>query len=212
MYWATRGRLEDALNEMRLARDLDPLSLDIGMKLGLIHFYSRQYDEAIAEYKKVIDLDPHYSVSHYMLGATYFVQRDFANAARELKVSSGLVNDREPLAFGLYAAARARMGDDATARYVQADIAQRLHKEYICPTSMAVFYMGLGRLDEAHPWIEEMFRDHLLDALLVNVNPQFDPVRSDRRLVSLLRSVKQRSGFVENRNSAWFVVPPRPAN
>jgi DNA-binding winged helix-turn-helix (wHTH) protein/tetratricopeptide (TPR) repeat protein len=184
IFLATRGRLRDALREMEIARDLDPVSLDIAMKLGLIRYYLRQYPEAIAEYKKVIELDPHYSVAHYMLGVTYFVEGDFKNAARELKESSGLVNDREPLAYGLYTAARFRMGDEASARSVRREFDERSRKEFISPTSMAVFCIGLGRLDQSLDWIDRMFQDHMLDALLVNVDPLFDPVRSDRRVVA----------------------------
>jgi tetratricopeptide (TPR) repeat protein len=184
IFLATRGRLRDALREMEIARDLDPVSLDIAMKLGLIRYYLRQYPEAIAEYKKVIELDPHYSVAHYMLGVTYFVEGDFKNAARELKESSGLVNDREPLAYGLYTAARFRMGDEASARAARREFDERSRKEFISPTSMAVFCIGLGRLDQSLDWIDRMFQDHMLEALLVNVDPLFDPVRSDRRVVA----------------------------
>jgi tetratricopeptide (TPR) repeat protein len=212
IFLATQSRLEDALKEMQRARDLDPLSLDIGMELGLMHYYLREYREAIAEYTKVIDLDSHYSVAHYMLGVTYFVQSDYASAVRELKESSGLVNNREPLAYGLYAAARFRMGDDTAARLVQADIKKRLHHEYISPAGMALFYIGLGQKDRALGWVEQIFRDRLLEALLVNVDPLYDPIRGDRRLLALIGRVNSTAQLAGNRPSAWAGAPATSGN
>jgi DNA-binding winged helix-turn-helix (wHTH) protein/Tfp pilus assembly protein PilF len=206
-YLAANSRLQDSVKEMRIARDLDPLSLDIGMSLGLLLYYSRQYADAIVEYKKVIDLDPHYSVAHYFLGATYFVQQDFERAIPELKESSRLVNDSEPLALGLFAAARARTGEEATARSVEAELHKRSRQQYISATSMAVFYIAMGQPEQALNWIEQMFHDHDFGAVFANIDPIFDPVHSDRRFLALLHQVYGRANPSFAQSSAFLPAP-----
>jgi DNA-binding winged helix-turn-helix (wHTH) protein/tetratricopeptide (TPR) repeat protein len=192
-YLAATGKLQEALMEMRRARDLDPLSLNIGIEVGRMLFYSRQYPEAMAEYRKVIDLDPHYSVAHYYLGMAFLVQRDFKNAILELGESSRLVNNREPLALGLYAAARAGDGDELTPQSVLAELRRRSLKEYISPLSIGLLYLHLGQPSQAMDWIEKMFRDHIVTSIFSEVDPLFDPLRNNPRFLALSRSVRAKS-------------------
>lgn len=188
-YFAATSDFPNALREVRIARDLDPLSFDIGTTLGLIYFYARQYDQAMAEYRKLIDLDPHYSVAHYRLGETYFVQGDYQRAIPELQESSRLVNDREPLALGLYAAARARNGDRAGAQAILSELLARSRKEYISPVGVGLLYLALDQENEAMQWIDKMFQDRIVTAVFAGVNPLFDSLRSDPRFVAYLKQV-----------------------
>jgi DNA-binding winged helix-turn-helix (wHTH) protein len=192
-YLAATGKLGDALMEMRRARDLDPLSLNIGIDVGRMFYYSRKYPETIAEYRKVIELDPHYSVAHYYLGIAYFVQSDFKNAIQELGESSRLVGDREPLAFGLYAAARAKNGDRAFAESVLAQLLERSTKEYVSPLSLAWLYLNLGQRVQALDWFEKTFRDHIITSVFSGVEPLFDQVRNEPRFQAFSRRVLARS-------------------
>ncbi|MGD1098473.1 MAG: winged helix-turn-helix domain-containing protein [Bryobacteraceae bacterium] len=192
-YLAATGKLQDALREVRIAHELDPLSLDIGVTVGRMLYYARQYDEAMAEYRKIIDLDPHYSVAYYYLGTAYFVQGDFQHAIPELEASSKLVHDREPLALGLYAAARARNGDQAGAQAILAELCERSQMEYVSPVGIAFLYMGLG--DELHAldWIEKTFKNHLINAVYAGVDPIYDSLRSNPRFAAQLRLVNIKS-------------------
>jgi Flp pilus assembly protein TadD len=192
-YLTTTGDFGNALREVRTARDLDPLSFDIGDTVGLILFFSRKYDDAMNEFRKLIDLDPHYSVAHYRLGAVYFVQGDFKRAIPQLKESSRLVSNREPLALGLYAAALARSGDRSTAQTILAGLLARSRREYISPTGIALLYMALGDENEAVKWMDKMFQDHIVTAVYASVNPLFDSFRSDPRFVAHLKEVNAKA-------------------
>ncbi len=186
---AATGRLDSALREVRIAHDLDPLSLDIGVTLGRILYYARRYGEAMTEYRKLVDLDPHYSVAYYYLGQAYFVQGDYAHAMEAFKSSSSLVNDREPMALGLYAAARARDGDPEGARAILAALRARSRKEYVSPLGIAFVYMGLGDGDGALECIEKAFQEHMVTAVYAAVDPLFDSVRSSPRFAAQVKRV-----------------------
>ena len=52
MYLVAMSRFDQALDEMRLALELDPASLAINTGVGRVLFYARRYREAAAQYQK----------------------------------------------------------------------------------------------------------------------------------------------------------------
>jgi TolB-like protein len=69
-----RGRAEEAAAEGLRAVQLEPLSLALQWTAGMAHYFSRQYDKAIALSEKILELDPRFAPSHYTLGLV-FVQK-----------------------------------------------------------------------------------------------------------------------------------------
>jgi tetratricopeptide (TPR) repeat protein len=191
-YFEMSANFPEALREARRARDLDPLSLDVDSTVGWILLYSRKYEESIAEFRKLVDLDPHYSVAHYCIGAAYYALGDFEKAIPELETSSRLVNDREPSALGLYAAAKAQMGNRAEAEGILNAMLQRSGKEFVSPVGPALIYLGLGNKDSALQWLDKMFQEHLPAALFAGVNPLYDPVRSSPEFLAQLSRINGR--------------------
>jgi DNA-binding winged helix-turn-helix (wHTH) protein/cytochrome c-type biogenesis protein CcmH/NrfG len=189
MYLAAKGSSGEALRELRIASDLDPVSLRVGVFLGEVLYYARQYREAIDQFRKVINLDPKVPVAHYDLGAAYYVQQDYPAAIQELEEALGLGENRDPQALGLYAAARARNGDEAGARMILAQLQKRSTEEYVSAYGIALAHIGLGDHDLALESARQMFRDHQVNALFAGVEPLFDPLRSDPRFVALLPDI-----------------------
>src|SRR5262249_10143305 len=52
------GRLDEAMLHLKRAQELDPLSLNVGTRLGVDLSLARQYDQAISQFQKVIEMDP----------------------------------------------------------------------------------------------------------------------------------------------------------
>ena len=55
---AARGRTEEAVTEIKRARQHDPLSFLINREVGRMLYYARRYDEALAELKQAADMQP----------------------------------------------------------------------------------------------------------------------------------------------------------
>ena len=187
MYLASQRRFDESLEQMRTARDLEPVSLYMALSVGRVLYYSRRYSEAIAEYKKVIDLDPHFSSAHYYLGLVYFSQAKFNDAEREFDRAATLVNGREPLTTGLHAAVLAREGRTSEAQAEVAKLLERSRKEYVSPLSIGFAYMGLGERANALDWIERMFQDHIVTAVFTGIDPVFDSLRAETRFAKLVQ-------------------------
>jgi non-specific serine/threonine protein kinase len=70
-YLVIFDRLDEAIAEHKLARDLDPLrALNTGW-LGDLYNYAGRYDEAIVEAKKAIELNPKFWPSYKILSRAY---------------------------------------------------------------------------------------------------------------------------------------------
>ena len=54
---------------------------------------------------------------------------------------------------------------------------------------MAVFYLGLGRMDECFTWLEKAYEDRDVRLSFLRVDPKWDAARSDPRFVSILKRI-----------------------
>ncbi len=68
---AALGRLEEALAEIRRAQLVDPLSAAVNATAAWILYFSRQYEQAIAQCATTIELHPSFSQAYLYLGLAY---------------------------------------------------------------------------------------------------------------------------------------------
>ena len=84
-YLACMGRLEEALAFAERARHLDPVSPSAQMNVGVILYFARRYDEAIAAIRETLDLAPDFGPAHVMLGRVYVAKGMPDRAVEELE-------------------------------------------------------------------------------------------------------------------------------
>lgn len=63
-FLASVGRIDEALAEVRRARELDPMSLIVKANVGVIYYFGRRYDQAIEELTKLLQENPDFRVAH----------------------------------------------------------------------------------------------------------------------------------------------------
>ncbi len=185
-------RHDEALNEMKQAQELDPLSLEKLAAIGEVLYYRRDHDKAIEQYRKALEMDPNSGFSHWALARTYIEKSMYDDAIASLQRAIALSGDSpdEPASLS-YAYARA--GKIPEARRVMDELEKRAKRTYISPSVVAVMYAGLGDRDKAFALLDKACdeRDSLL--VFLKVEPSFDPLRSDARFERLLRRV----GFLQ---------------
>jgi len=177
-----RGEFDRALDEMNRGRQLDPLSEGAHKSLGSIYYYRGQYDEAAAEEQEALRLDPTFFSARALLGAIYERQGRYQAAIAEFQKIAASV----PIAHA-YAAS----GDARKAREILHEFQKQARDlAYVPHKAFAIVYVGLGEYDAA---IEELEKgDQAGEAMdHINVEPRFQPLRSNARFVALLR----RHGF-----------------
>jgi len=60
------GRHTEALEEMKRAQELDPLSPAIATFIGKAYYYAGNNEEAIRQYRKVLDSDPSFPMAQLL--------------------------------------------------------------------------------------------------------------------------------------------------
>jgi len=182
-----RGRFDDALREIRLARDLDPVSLIINTNVGNTLYWARRYQEAIVELQKALAFDAAFPATHTNLAQVYVQTHAYAEAIAEFKKARllGGVSLVEAYLAHVYAVS----GQGGEARKLLDDLADPSRPTHISPFDIALVYVGLGDHDEAFAWLEKAYNERERDMLSLKVNPVLDPLRSDPRFVDLMRRV-----------------------
>jgi adenylate cyclase len=192
------GRLDEALEEFRLAVELDPLSRLMHHYLTETLYYARRYDEAVKECKKILDFDPSRSATHVVLGLIYFHKSMFSDALKELEeVPISLASDDANL-LSAVACAYSFLDKKADALRMVDRLERMSTERYVAPDLIARVYLALGDKEKSFDLfsraIEEQSSTLVQDLMY---DPIFDNVRSDPRFRSLL----VRVGLEAPRNS-----------
>lgn len=178
----TRGRVDEAIAEMKRAVELDPLSLIINTNLGRTYFLARQYDKALEQYRKTLDLEPAFPRAHDRLQEVY-EQRGAYNEA---------IADMEKVNPAVGARVKAAFEKNGIKGYWQERIAldqEQSQRAYSPAYFTAAKYAALGDSAQALTWLEKAYEDRDTWLVSIKIDPIFDGIRSDPRFVSLLRNM-----------------------
>ncbi|MGB8509212.1 MAG: protein kinase, partial [Pyrinomonadaceae bacterium] len=183
-----RGRLDEAVVEMRRAQELNPLSLMEKSMTGWICYQARRYEQAVEEINKALAMDHDFGNGHMILGCVYERMGLYDEAIRVLGKAVELMGGSTiPLWFLGHALAVSGRRDEALE--IVARLQNPARDAYVSPYYFALIYAGLNERDEAFDWLEKAFeaRDEWL--IWLGTEPKLDDLRSDPRFADLLRRV-----------------------
>jgi TolB-like protein/tetratricopeptide (TPR) repeat protein len=184
----SRGRFDEALQEVLAARSLDPLSLIVNTNVGWVLYRAGRNDEAIAEYRKALELDPTYLQGHMRLAESYRHAGRFGEAIveaeRVVELSNRNLGSVVALELLRLQAGRANDFDRRITELIAG-----LPQTYTSPGAIANFYFGAGRNEEGFRWLDRAFRERTNNMVYLTVEPVYDGVRDDPRFQALVRAV-----------------------
>ena len=174
-------RFAEALDQLRLAKDRDPVSVMTNWQMANELFYSGQYDAAMAQANRTLELDPSHSWSFRTLGQCLeAVGRQDEAIAAYLKAGQ--------VALGHLGRAYAVAGRQAEARQlVEALIRQPVDGTNHNGVAIAFILTGLGETAEAMEWLERTRRDGVRLPFSLRIAPQWDALRANRSFTALLK-------------------------
>ena len=187
-YLDIMGRFEEASRQHQITRELDPLML-IGFYIRGDHFlFLRQYDQAIAEFRAALDLDPNFFIAHRGLAKAYKSKGMEKESVSEWEQEDMLAGN--PKGVKVTKIAYANGGYKGLLKAWLKDVQHRERAEgtYIGYSEDAWMQVQLGNKDLALEALEKAFAEGE-DLGLLNVEPEWDPIRSDPRFQDLLRRV-----------------------
>jgi TolB-like protein/Tfp pilus assembly protein PilF len=187
-FLSSQRRFDEAIREVLIGRDLDPLSLIVSTNVGWVYYRARRNEEAIAEYKRGLALDPDYVQAHIRLADAYASAGRWDDAITEaetvVRLSNGNLANRLLLEQTKLLARRPNEFE----RRLTELIAQIPH-QYFSPGTIANAYFAVGRNEEGFVWLERAYQARTNNVAYLAVEPVYDRVRDDSRFVALTRAV-----------------------
>jgi tetratricopeptide (TPR) repeat protein len=186
------SRNQEAFAEMQRALNPDPLSPRFGFWLGWFHFFTRQYDAALKQFRKTLELDSNLPILHEYLGYTYEKKQMHKEAIAEWSKGLRLIGADEDAS--LLERTYTESGFDAALRALAQKRVETFKEktgrgEYVPAHEYVVAYMRLDDKEQAFAWLAKAFAERNRFAFEITVNPIFDPLRSDPRFKNIVASL-----------------------
>ncbi len=187
MYYASFlhsvGRAEEALAQLAVATEIDPLT-PTGVLSGRIYVDVGRPEPAVRVLEREIELDPRRDLAHQLLAHAYLQLDRPAEAIASMQRAAALsgARDRAQLAY-VYA----RVGASQEARQVLESLLRTGEPLERLGFHLAMAYSALGERDEAFRWLEAGYEEHAASMNLLAVSAGFESLRSDPRFADLLR-------------------------
>jgi len=187
LYFDTMGQAEEAIAEMRRARELDPLSLDINAQLGVAYRDGRHYDQAVEQCRKTLELDPNFEMAHWCLGLAYVGKGMYEEAVQELRTA--VATGGCPCKLAALGYTYAITGERAPAQGILRDLKIKAEQGYELSYLIAEVYAGLRDYGQAFQWLNKAYNHRDSQLSWLKLDPLIDNLRSDPRLADLMHRV-----------------------
>jgi Tfp pilus assembly protein PilF len=192
-YLVITNRLDEAIAEARIARDLDPTSASIQRSLGWVHYYARQPGPSLAELERALGLNPTSDETLWIMGLSLVQLGRYDEAERALRESHA--NSRAYLhALASLAALAAIRGQSAEARAILGEIETAARSHYVSPVDFVRVYVALGDRGPAFEFMELAYAERRGWLCYLNVDPALDSVRDDPRFRALAARMRFAGG------------------
>ena len=183
-FYAAIGEREKALTYLRRTAKIDPTSLWVSNFACEIYRYFGLTDEAMAAGERSLQLDPTFAYSEPLLAALYREMGRFDDAIALYKKSQDL-SGRVP--FGL-AITYAKMKRREEAKEIlKAACASR--GSYTPGDAIAHVHVVLEEYEDAIRELARAYDEHSSSLHFIGIAPEFAPLRSDKRFVSIVKKI-----------------------
>jgi TolB-like protein/Flp pilus assembly protein TadD len=148
------GRYEDALREVRRARELDPILIQSDVATTLLR--AGRINEALEEARRACRDEPGWPRCHSILGWTLIFHGDKAEGIAALEHAVAL-SPATTLFLSQLGQACAVTGNVQRAREILQQLHDRAECGFVSPYHFAYVHTGLGEADAAIEWLEKAF-------------------------------------------------------
>ncbi|HEY8669106.1 MAG TPA: protein kinase [Tepidisphaeraceae bacterium] len=183
-YLRPRGRLEEALAELKLLRERDPLSVMARNELSLMLFLMRDYEASAAMAQQALDLEPNHNLALLQLVRVRLAQNRFEEA---ITLAEQTADRKWLVSLAHLVAAYQAAGRSTDAQTCLAEMhALAAQLGYVHATPFATTYAALGEVEPAMEWVEKAIELREPMITLLKTWPVFDPLRSHPRYPAML--------------------------
>ncbi len=172
---------------MKMAQELDPLSVRIRYESGWVYYCSRRYDRAIDWYREALSMDSNSAPAHRRIALAFAQKGMLKEAVAELGKALEI---REDAAYEsdlgwLYAT----MGMKSEVQKALNKLQELSKRRYVSPCYAARIYAGLGDKEHMFQLLEKAYQEHSDRLLDLQEDPVFDSYRTEPQFLDLIHRV-----------------------
>ena len=185
----TQDRRDEGFTQMRITRELDPMSpvyntLEAGYLLS-----ADRRDEAKVRLNRALDIAPGFWAAHCTQALLDLADHKTDQAIAELRRGVELADGTSrPLALlGMHLA---RIGQREEARDILGRLLTLAKSRYVSPSSIAVMHAGLGEVKLALDALDEAYLSRDTRLVFLKDDPRLASLRQEPRFVALMHKLK----------------------
>ncbi len=182
---AAAGRLDEAVEQARAARDREPLVPERHTNLGIVRYYARDFDGALVEMDRALAIAPNYALGHHGRGRVLAALGRHDEAIHSIQKALAVSDNPGWWAtLGVTYAKAGRIRELESVLQKLRDFEQR--GTFVSVDQYAYIAAHQGRLDEAFRLLDEAVDRRMTNVLWLAVDPRADALRADPRFGRLI--------------------------
>ena len=184
-----QDRTDEGFVQMRMARELDPMSPVLNTLEAAYLLEAGRRDEARARLDRALDIAPRFWLAHCTQGLLFLADHQPDNAIAAMRRAVALADGTSrPLA--LLGICLARLGQTDEARTIRDQLRALEQARYVPPTSLAAVYAALGEMEPALDALDRAFLTRDTRLTFLKDDPRLAGLRKEPRFVALLHTLK----------------------
>ena len=186
LFLAAVGRLNESLQKVRRAQELDPVSPDANAGLANVLYLARNYDEAIRYCERALALEPNFLDALVLLGLCYEQKGMLADAIDQFrKAKDANAESTEPLELLAHTCAISGQKDEARALLTELQSSQKPNSLH--PYHVALIYAALNQKDQAFEWLAKPYANWTERLRMLRFDPRMDRLKTDSRFAAIVQ-------------------------
>ena len=184
-----QDRLDEGFAQLRMARELDPMSSVFNTLEAPYLLEAGRLEEARARLNRALDVAPRFWLAHSTHGLLHLVDQQPDKAIAEMREAVVLAdgNSRPSALLAIYLA---RLGQAKEARAILERLLTQAKSRYVPPTSLAAVYAALGEVAPALDALDQAFLTRDTRLTFLKDDPRLATLRKEARFVALLQKLK----------------------
>jgi Tfp pilus assembly protein PilF len=183
-----RGQREAACEQMRLALELDPLSLNTNFSFAWFLVFAHEPEQAVVQARKTLNMFPDAVQACYALGCAELFRSNAQGAVAAFEKAAARTRDNTSLSY--LAHALGRDAQNAAARSILGELRALRERAFVPEFSLAVAHAGLGDADAVFEALERCLIERDCHLFWLDFIPFFETVRHDPRFADLQARVR----------------------
>ena len=195
-FLSSTGNKQRAIEELRAAQELDPVSPVINVETAWVLYMARDFTGAHEQCWKVLVLEPTFCAAQHVLGLALEQMQMHDEAVIEFQ-NAQASGDEQPAYVAALGHAWAKAGRTAKAKEALRELRALAAKRYVSPYWHAIVCAGLEQGQAAIEWLEKAYEQRDVWLAWLGVEPRFDDLRPEAGFQSLMQRM-QSGGPREN--------------